>query len=218
MRRVSIATLMIVVLVCGVAAAALRDASDTWAGILLLLTLGLLGFSILGIRQRREAKRAFWEGFALFGWGYLTLTMGPWFAEHLGPRLPMTQFLGFLHGKLHPGAAQPIWKTARLPALPQGAAPPVSLEYGVDAVVTLRQGTIQPAQGISFVDVATPPPASYANSVIQYLAVFTAPGNLEQFQRVGQCLFTLLAALLGALASRQMYLTQRRRAGETPTS
>jgi hypothetical protein len=101
MRRFSIAAMMMVVLVCVVAVAALRNASDTWAGVMLLLTLVLLGISVLGVLQRRGAKRAFWQGFALFGWGYFTLTMGPWFIDHVRPPLATTQWLEYLHERLN---------------------------------------------------------------------------------------------------------------------
>src|SRR5689334_12956654 len=91
MKRHTIAGLMLVVLVVAVAAAALRDASDAWAGGLLLLTLLILGTAVIGVAYRREGRRAFWFGYALFGWGYLVLSQAPWFAEQVQPRLPTTQ-------------------------------------------------------------------------------------------------------------------------------
>src|SRR6185312_594298 len=100
MRRYSIARLMILTLVIAVAAAALRDASDAWAGVILGVTLFLLASSLLGVLHRRGATRAGWQGFALFGWVYLVLAMGP-----LGfdpTRLPTTQLLDLLHARLGP--------------------------------------------------------------------------------------------------------------------
>jgi hypothetical protein len=88
--RISLAGLMVLVVVLGFGFAALRDASETWAGIVLLLTLGLLGVSILGVVYRREARRAWWVGFALFGWGYVALTLAPWSKpEKLPSRVPL---------------------------------------------------------------------------------------------------------------------------------
>ena len=37
---------------------------------MLLLTLGLLAVAVLGVVYRREERRAWWLGFALFGWGF----------------------------------------------------------------------------------------------------------------------------------------------------
>src|SRR5690349_20814242 len=103
MRRVSIAGLMVVVSVCGVAAAALARPTDLWAGVMLLVTLALLGFSLLAVLNRREGQRAFWQGFAIFGWGYLILTLGPWFKDFVGPGLATHQALDALYRKIHPG-------------------------------------------------------------------------------------------------------------------
>src|SRR3954449_13576132 len=99
MRRFSIAALMLAVLVCGVAVAALKNASDAWAGALLLLTLLLLASAVFGVVYRREGRRAFWLGFAAFGWGYLALTQAPWFVEQIGPKLPTTLLLNYAHAK-----------------------------------------------------------------------------------------------------------------------
>ena len=107
MRRFSIAALMVVVLVSAVAVAALLNASDLWAGSVLLLTLGMLGFALLGIRQRREAKRAFWEGFAIFGWGYLVLALSPWFVDQVQPNLPTTWLVDNLYVKLQAAMGRP---------------------------------------------------------------------------------------------------------------
>lgn len=76
--RFSVASLM--VLVCGAAIAfvSLLFASELWAGTVFLLTLGTLTVAILAIVYRRGARRAFWFGFALLGWGYLVLAWGDW--------------------------------------------------------------------------------------------------------------------------------------------
>src|SRR5262245_31027461 len=102
MRRNSIATLMVVVLISGAAVSALRDASETWSGVVLLMTLGLLTASILLVLNRRGVARAFWQGFAIFGWGYLVLTMAPWFVDQVQPRLPTSQLLSLLWNRLRP--------------------------------------------------------------------------------------------------------------------
>jgi hypothetical protein len=73
--RFAIAGLMGLVVAVGVAA--LRFASELWAGVLLMLTLGVLGAAVLAFHERSGASRAWWRGFALFGWGYVVLAMGP---------------------------------------------------------------------------------------------------------------------------------------------
>src|SRR4051794_34921237 len=97
--RLSLSGLMVLVVFIGVGIAALRDASEPWAGIVLLLTLGLLGVSILGVVYRREARRAWWVGFALFGWGYAALTLAPWSKPD---KLPTGVLLDYLYVRMSP--------------------------------------------------------------------------------------------------------------------
>ena len=52
-HRVSVARLMGFILVAAIGIAALKDSSETWAGVMLLGTLGLLGASVLGAMPRR---------------------------------------------------------------------------------------------------------------------------------------------------------------------
>ncbi len=79
MRRIrfNIASLLVVVLILGIGFAALRESSDLWDGGIFSLTLGVLLVSILLAIHRGDARRAFWLGFALFGGGYLVLSLVP---------------------------------------------------------------------------------------------------------------------------------------------
>jgi hypothetical protein len=72
-HRFSIAWLMGFVLVAAVRLAALRNASDAWAGAIFLLTRAVLGLAVVGALCRRLPGRASWLGFCVFGWGYLSL-------------------------------------------------------------------------------------------------------------------------------------------------
>jgi hypothetical protein len=71
--RFPIAGLMGAVLVIALSLAALRNASETWAGATFLLTSAVLTLAVVGAVCRRDAERAWWLGFALFGWGYVLL-------------------------------------------------------------------------------------------------------------------------------------------------
>jgi hypothetical protein len=92
----------LVVVVVAVGVAALRFASELWAGILLILTLGGLGAAVLAFHEGNAAPRSWWRGFALFGWGYLVLAMGPWASEAIAPHLPTTMGLDALYARMHP--------------------------------------------------------------------------------------------------------------------
>ncbi len=97
--RFSIAGLMGVVLVAAIGLAALRDATETWAGAMLLVTCGILALAVVGVVCRTESERAWWLGFALFGWGYLALAFWSWDNDR-SPRLPTLVWLDTLGTKL----------------------------------------------------------------------------------------------------------------------
>ncbi len=73
--RFSIAGLMGAVLTTALGLAALRSASETWAGVALLVTFAILGLAVVGVVSRAADERAWWLGFAVFGWGYLALAL-----------------------------------------------------------------------------------------------------------------------------------------------
>ena len=54
--------------------AALRSPSDTWAGVIFYLACGVLALGVVGALCAGAAERAWWLGFAVFGWG-LTPTL-----------------------------------------------------------------------------------------------------------------------------------------------
>ncbi len=97
--RFSIARLMGVVLIVAIGLAALRSATEIWAGVVFLSTCGVLALSIVGFLCRREAERAWWLGFALFGWGYVALAFWP-SSQALFPSLPTLTLLEWLSRKV----------------------------------------------------------------------------------------------------------------------
>ena len=99
--RFNIASLLVVVLVLGFGFAALRESNELWDSGLFTLTLGVLLVSILLAIHRTESRRAFWLGFALFGWGYLGLSLVP----SIESRLITTKALTYLDSKV-PGRTQ----------------------------------------------------------------------------------------------------------------
>jgi hypothetical protein len=90
--RYNIASALGAILFVAVGFAALREANDQWDSGLFSLTLGLLLSAVLLAVHRTEARRAFWIGFALFGWGYLSLSL----ISSTESRLITTQALAYL--------------------------------------------------------------------------------------------------------------------------
>ncbi len=76
--RISVAGMMILLLGLGVVLASVRFPSDAAAAAVLLATQATLAFAMLAVVYRAREGRAFWLGFALFGWGYMALTWESW--------------------------------------------------------------------------------------------------------------------------------------------
>ena len=90
--RFHIGTLVLVVLLLGIGLAALRQSDEPWDSGLFSITLIFLSTSILLALHRTGSSRAFWLGFALFGWIYVGLSMVP----DIEPRLITTRVLALL--------------------------------------------------------------------------------------------------------------------------
>jgi len=97
MRRFSIRGLMVFVVVSAVGLAALKNANSTWAGLVLSVTLIVIGIATLGAANLRGRARSWWGGFAVFGGGYLVLAFAPGFVDQVQPKLVTSQMLGYVH-------------------------------------------------------------------------------------------------------------------------
>ena len=71
--RFTISGLMGIVVAVSVGLAALRSSSMTWAGVTFLMAVWVLSLGVVGVACGRQSERAWWLGFSLFGWGYLSL-------------------------------------------------------------------------------------------------------------------------------------------------
>ena len=79
-NRFSIGGIMAVVMTTALGLAALRSPTETCAGITLIVTCATLGLAVVGAICRGATERAWWLGFAIFGWGYLALAF--WSPAH----------------------------------------------------------------------------------------------------------------------------------------
>lgn len=84
--RISIAGVMGLVLVAALGAAGLREGTPIWAIAMFTLMVAFLLGAILNAVYSRGPTRAYWVGFALFGWTYAALNFGPLAAD--GTRVP----------------------------------------------------------------------------------------------------------------------------------
>src|SRR5262245_19582567 len=91
--RFSLASLVGVVAALAFGLAALRSANQLWASAVFSLTLVLLLAAVLGVSFGHGPGRVYWGGFAIFGWAYLALALGPGFTNVVGPHLLTTKLL-----------------------------------------------------------------------------------------------------------------------------
>jgi hypothetical protein len=102
--RVSIASLMGAVLIAALCLAVLRSGSGIWAGVTLLATCGVFGLAVIGVVCRDVTERAWWLGFALFGWGYLALAF---WSPFIKTKLPTLVLIDAVFDRA--GVAPPIF-------------------------------------------------------------------------------------------------------------
>lgn len=119
------AMLGIVVLVA-LGLASLRSASVFWTSAAAFVTLGMLLTAIVGVCFGRGSTRAFWSGFAVFGWTYLLMVNWSWFGAQFGHDL--TTALTEVAEAIHPDVSA----TQRLPTQPTtgrlSVMPPLDVE------------------------------------------------------------------------------------------
>ncbi len=180
----TIRSLLGVVLFVAIAVAALRASTDAWDSGTLGLDLLILLTAVLLAVHRTDRRRAYWLGFALFGWAYLVASLIP----PVGSRLPTTKGLTFIDSKI-PGRHR-AWATAVLPYTNTASTNPVhSVAFSPqgDTLASSSQGVIR------VWDVKTG-------------KLLTGPfATTENFVSIGHSILALLLAFVGGHLSRHLY-------------
>jgi len=83
-RRISLATLIGIVAVIAVFLAGMLSTSRLWLMVAATATLAVLLVALLASWHCAGIERAFWVGFALFGWTYLILVNWDWVGGQFG--------------------------------------------------------------------------------------------------------------------------------------
>ena len=188
--RFTIGGLILVVLALGVAFAALRQHSDAWDSALLGLDLLVLLTSILLSVHRRAEKKAFWIGFALFGWTYLVASLVPPIAD----RLPTTKALVALGSRI--AGPETTWVDDLILTNIRSFDLQAPTTKPVSSPVQAARGDVQVYNGP-----ATSTPASFLYKRL----VATPIGDDGRFVRIGHSLLALVIAFLGAILSRKLW-------------
>ena len=178
MPRVSIRSLMAFIVVSAVGLAALRNADELSAGLMLLFTLAAVGAAVLGVILTRGRERAWWLGFAFFGVGYLALTVGPWVSHPFRLQLGTPHLIGHLRSVMFASDEQHLLVEKQQ----------IDTELANLRAMTGKSGN-------------DPVVVSLTRSSRAIQAQLTANRNArlryDEFQRVGHCLVALLSGLVG---------------------
>ena len=99
-RGISIAGLSGLIILIGTGLAALRMATVVWTNVASTVVLALLLTAVAGAIFVRGPERAYWTGFAIFGWTYLLFVNGSWIGGQFG--YDLTSGLGELAESMIP--------------------------------------------------------------------------------------------------------------------
>jgi hypothetical protein len=93
MRRFSIRSVMAFVLVAAICLAALRNANELWAGLMITVAYGAVATALIGALILPDKERYAWAGFAVFSGGYFIISLGPGLDDAFKPYLGTTILL-----------------------------------------------------------------------------------------------------------------------------
>jgi hypothetical protein len=194
MRRIrfNIASLLVVVLFVAVGSAALRESSDLWESGVFTLTLAVLLMSIRLAVHGIERRRAFWLGFAVFGWIYLALSFMP----SIESRLITTKVLAYLDSNV-PGRSLGLYTVVLNTGTGSatGNNRVANIAFALDGIqaATSSQGQVR----------------RWSAATVKLLGGWN--GTTENFIRIGHSLVALMAGWLGGQISGRL-----RRASRAP--
>ncbi len=194
MHRFSIRALMAFIVVSAVGLAALRNANEFWAGIMLLASLAAFGSAVLGAIFSRGLDQAWWTGFAFFSAGYLALAVGPWFVNTIQPILCTTYVLRAVHPHIMPLTSEDALD------LHQWRAQRDQLELRLREAESLARSGSDPGLIAAKRAVVR---------VYQQVEAIHDAANDEQFQQIGHSLFALVAGWAGGTIAAWFYARQK---------
>jgi hypothetical protein len=209
--RRSIAALMALVVLIAVGMAGLSRPSRLWAAVLFSGVTAALTVALLVALLGRGRTRAFWTGFAVGGWVYLTLQYGPWFETQVGPYTLPTAMLDVLYPLVAPPAP-----TGTTTTVVTSGGMPIGGSGGYGNNSTSAMMAMMMGRTTMRVAPPSPPPSPWAAwTEVDTNQGWPGTATPAAFYWVGHSLFALLAALAGAVIARRIV---RARATDAPTT
>jgi hypothetical protein len=206
MRRISVRSLMVVIVGTAVGLAGLRNANKYWAAVILTGVELAVATSVVGALALRGREQCGWAGFAVFSGVYLVVAIGNIFPDEFKESLGTTAALKYIQSQV----------TDQLSAL-------VTQRHRAQLAQEIRE--LQDAGGsnariakltnvLSKVDTAIKIQQAAPAPAIRWLWL---PGatNGNEFLYIGHSLFALLSGLIGTAVGKTFY-ARRERNGNAP--
>jgi hypothetical protein len=209
MRRLhfSIANLLAVIGIIGIAMAALRNPSYLWANVTFSIAFGSLVAAVLSAIYGQGARRAYWLGFSVCGGAYFAVCWMPGLHESVCPRLASELVFDLLYPLVVPPEPPPAQPMINGPGMGQMMGQ-MQAQMGISRMMTGQ------ARGMMGVGGGIPPAPP---SVDSRWAEWNAPertigvgyqlGSItlvspDTFRQIGHSIVTLLLAMLGGAFAR----------------
>jgi hypothetical protein len=208
-RRFSVRTLMAFVLVCAIGLAALRNANEIWASVMLLIAFGASATALVNALILRGKKRYGWTGFAIFSGGYLGITLGPLLNAPYHSHLGTTSLLIYVQSQV--AFASPSQPAALPNPIPRRAG----LVQLIAAIEAAPGGATDPRlarlkQRLIDFDAEADRQRVLLAAAEKWRSILPGAANSEQFFCVGHSLFSLLAGLAGSIVATWLFARRER--------
>jgi hypothetical protein len=183
--RISLAGALGIVAVIAMGLAGMRSASSLWTTAAATVTLALLLSAMIAARLLDGLDRAFWAGFALFGWSYLLLANWDWIGGQFGHDL--TAGLS--------DVAEAMFAKVEVPIQLQPPATAFAARTAPDVAIKPDPGVAIPAPATRFAVVS---PEEFHEEVRARQI------KLGNFVQIGRMFLALAFGLLGGLIARAL--------------
>jgi hypothetical protein len=199
---------------------ALRSATMTWVAGMLGLVTAALATSILLIVFRHGSKRAYWIGFAIFGWLYLLVLVASWTLARIAANdsplaahnLPTQQLSSYSYHWLFDEAFEKYQASRSMPSTVMGSGQDFTFYFGSTSgsPAGAATGGMSMESGMAGSTMPNPGPMPIAFSYSTPVGPPPGP-NESDFVNVAHALWTLLFAVMGGCLSFWLYTTDKGR-------
>jgi hypothetical protein len=206
--RISIASVLVVIGIVGVALAAHRNPSHLWANGLYTLAFGTLLVAAVNVVYGWAERRAYWMGFLICGGAYFVVCSVPGLRDSVGPRLVTVAILDLLYPHNSTPTAQQ-WTSSVAGYV---SAPGLIVNSNAGMIIDSSPVALTPF----WTTTSSVPPPIPQNAWLAWTAPDHSYGvgyqigsvslvSSDSYRQIGHSLFTVLAGTFGSIYARGRY-------------